>query len=192
MQPADSEPTTGLILYPGANCDIRGYAPLLREIAARGVFVVAVSMPYDFAIFAPNRADDVRKAFPKISQWVLAGHSMGGAMAARYAFFHQKDLAGLILLDSYPPGSNSLADTALPVWHIHRATLDGKMPRKFSEMRHLFPDNSKWIPIPGGQHMYFGSFNGGAYQEEWPPGIDRARQQAIATKALLDALTEML
>ena len=36
MRPGASTPTAGLILYPGANCDIRGYAPLLREIAAAG------------------------------------------------------------------------------------------------------------------------------------------------------------
>ena len=34
MRPGASTPTTGFILYPGANCDIRGYAPVLREIAA--------------------------------------------------------------------------------------------------------------------------------------------------------------
>ena len=192
MRPAASETTAGLILYPGANCDIRGYAPVLREVAAQGTLVVVMSMPFDFSIFAPDRADDVRTAFPQIKQWVIAGHSMGGVMAARYAFHHPDDIAGLILWDSYPAGSNSLAESTLPVWHIHRATPDGMASQKFQDMRHLFPDDSKWIPIPGGQHMYFGSFDGGGYQEEWAAGIDRAEQQTIVTATMLEGMARML
>ncbi len=191
MRPGASEPAVGLIVYPGAHCDIRGYAPVLREIAARGYLVVGVSMPFDFSIFAPNRADEVRDAFPQIRQWVIAGHSMGGAMASRYAFGHQQDLAGLILWDSYPPGSNSLADSRLPIVHIHRATLDGEPPQKFIEQRHLFPPASRWVPISGGNHMYFGSFIGGAYEEEWEAVIEREQQQAISLAATLDALASM-
>ncbi len=191
LRPGTSTPTVGLILYPGANCDIRGYAPVLRKIAAQGYLVVTVSMPFDFAIFAPDRADEVIAAFPDISQWVVVGHSMGGAMAARYAFNHQDELAGLIVWDSYPPGSNSLADSELPVLHIHRATPAGQPPQKFQDMRGLFPDDSRWVAIPGGQHMYFGSFIGGGYQEEWPAGIARDAQHAIVINAMLDGLATM-
>lgn len=191
MRPADAEPTAGLIVYPGANCDIRGYAPVLREVAAQGYLVVAVSMPFDFSIFAPNSANDVRDAFPEIRQWVIAGHSMGGAMAARYAFDHQDDLAGLILWDSYPPKTNSLADSRLPIVHIHRATMDGRPSPKFEVQRHLFPDSSVWVPIPGGNHMYFGSFDGGGYEEEWDAVIPRERQQAVVIAATLGALARM-
>lgn len=191
MRPGASEPTTGLIVYPGAHCDVRGYAPVLRQIAARGYLVVGVSMPFDFSIFAPNSADDVREAFPEIRQWVIAGHSMGGAMASRYAFGHQQDLAGLILWDSYPPESNSLADSRLPIVHIHRATLDGEPPQKFIEQKYLFPAASRWVPVSGGNHMYFGSFIGGAYEEEWDAVIEREEQQAISIAATLDALASM-
>lgn len=191
MRPAGVEPAVGLILYPGANCDIRGYAQVLREVAAQGYLVVAVSMPFDFSIFAPNSADDVREAFPEIRQWVIAGHSMGGAMAARYAFDHQDVLAGLILWDSYPPEANSLADSRLPVVHIHRATLDGRPSQKFEQQRHLFPDSSLWVPIPGGNHMYFGSFEGGGYQEEWDAVIPRDAQQGIVSAATLEGLARM-
>jgi len=191
MRPADAEPAAGLIVYPGANCDIRGYAPVLREVAAQGYLVVAVSMPFDFSIFAPNSANDVRDAFPEIRQWVIAGHSMGGAMAARYAFEHQDDLAGLILWDSYPPETNSLSDSRLPIVHIHRATMDRRPSAKFEAQRHLFPDSSVWVPIPGGNHMYFGSFDGGGYEEEWDAVIPRERQQAVVIAATLGALARM-
>lgn len=192
MRPASSEPTTGIILYPGANCDIRGYAPVLRRIAAAGYLVVAVSMPFDFAIFAPDRATEVRQDYPGISAWIIVGHSMGGAMAGRYAYHHQDDLAGVVLWDAYPPQGNSLADTRLPVMHIHRGTLNGEPPLKFQETRNLFPDSSKWVPIPGGLHMYFGSFDGGAYEEQWQAGIARERQQEIIVAATLEWLQDTL
>jgi len=192
MRPAVPAPVGGLILYPGANCDIRGYAPVLSEIAAGGYLAVAVSMPFDFAIFAPDRADAVRAAFPEIEHWVIAGHSMGGAMAGRYAFNHQDDLAGLIVWDSYPPEANDLSNSRLPVLHIHRATLGGAPPEKFTAKRHLFPEASEWVPIPGGVHMYFGSFDGGGYEEEWEALISRDEQLEAVSAATLAGLQEMI
>jgi len=191
MRPSGAGPRAGLIVYPGANCDIRGYAPVLREVAAQGYLVIAVSMPFDFSIFAPDSADDVRAAFPEIEDWVLAGHSMGGAMAGYYAYHHQDDLAGLIFWDSYPPDSNSLADSKLPIMHIHRAALNGTAPQKFLDKKGLFPADSTWVPVPGGMHMYFGSFIGGGYVEEQEPGIEHDAQIAIVTRATLDALDSM-
>jgi pimeloyl-ACP methyl ester carboxylesterase len=191
MRPSGAAPRAGLIFYPGAYCDIRGYAPILREVAAQGYLVIAVSMPFDFSIFAPNSADEVRAAFPEIEDWVLAGHSMGGASAARYAYYHQDDVAGLILWDSNPSPYNSLADSKLPVMHIHRATLDGTAPQRFLDEKGLFPADSKWVPVPGGMHLYYGSFIGGGYVEQQEPGIEREAQIEIATNATLDALKFM-
>ncbi len=191
MRPVTATPTAGLILYPGANCDIRGYAPVLRKIAAMGYLVVAIEMPFDLAIFAPNRADDVRAAFPQVREWVVAGHSLGGVVAGRYAFQHQDDLAGLILWDAYPAESNSLSGSSLPVMHIHRATTGGSPPPTFADKRHLFPSDARWVPVPGGIHMYFGSFDGGGYEEEWEPVISRDTQQEIVVAAMLQGLAQM-
>ena len=165
MRPAAATPTMGLILYPGANCDIRGYAPVLRKIAAAGYLVVAIAVPFDLAIFAPTRADDVRAAFPQVREWVIAGHSLGGVVGSRYAFQHQDDLAGLILWDSYPATSNSLADSSLPVMHIHRATTDGTPSPMFLDKRHLFPTDAEWVPVPGGidgEDLWGGLSQGGS------------------------------
>ncbi len=188
MRPQNQTPTTGMIVYPGAYCDIRGYAPILKEVARAGYLVVGVSMPFYFSIFAPFSADDVREAFPDIERWVIAGHSMGGAMAGVYAADNQDNLAGLIFWDAYPPESSSLADSTLPITHVHRATLQGAPPQKFEDMRHLFPADSVWIPVPGGIHMYFGSFDGGAYEELWEPKISEQAQIDMITAATLQAL----
>jgi dienelactone hydrolase len=191
FRPAQAEPQFGVILYPGANCDVRGYAPLLRRIAAAGYLVVAVPMPLEFAVLAPNRALDVQAAYPAIGRWALIGHSLGGAMAATFIDGHRDAVAGLVIWDSYPPEANSLADWKHPVWHIHRATVDGGLPPGFEARRPLFPPDSHWVAVPGGIHMYFGSFEGGGFQETWEPSIPRSLQQDITVAATLEGLAAM-
>jgi len=186
MRPANASPKIGMIVYPGANCDIRGYAPVLREIAAAGYLVVAMSMPYDFAIFAPGSASEVPPQYPEIEKWVLTGHSMGGAMAGTFAANNADQLDGLIMWDSYP--ATALVESTLPVTHIHRATLGGEPPENFTANRPLFPADSNWVPIRGGIHMYFGSFDGGGYTELWEPKITAAEQHKIVIAATIAAL----
>lgn len=191
FRPGGSAPETGLIVYPGANCDVRGYAPAMREIAARGYLVVGVPMPLNLSIFAPDRADKVRAAYPEVQRWVIAGHSMGGAMAASYAFKRPEELAGLIIWDAHPAESNSLVNLRYPVWHIHRATADGAPPEKFAGFRNLFPADSVWAPLPGGNHMQFGDFIGGRYEEQWEPTLSLGEQQDLLVEATLAALAAM-
>jgi pimeloyl-ACP methyl ester carboxylesterase len=187
-RPVGTTPRTGVILYPGASCDVRGYAPVLRELAAQGYLVVNVHMPFDFSIFAPKRALEVRAAYPEIERWVLVGHSMGGAMAAQFVHDYPDVMQGLVMWDSYPPGTADLSGRDLPVWNIHRATPEGAAPESFEARRPLYPDDSRWVAIAGGNHMNFGSFIGGAYVEQWEATISRGDQQAQVLAATLDAV----
>lgn len=191
MKPRGRDPRVGVIVYPGANADVRGYATTLRGVAEAGYLVVGVPMPFDFAIFAGNRALAVRDDFPDVQRWVLIGHSMGGAMAARFVHEHPGFASGLILWDSYPPSNNSLAEAGIPVWNIHRAKPDGSPPQSFVAQRHLFPADSTWVGIPGGNHMQFGAYSSGRYVEEWQASIDGPTQWRLVTAATLDALASM-
>lgn len=191
MQPAKVTPTTGIVFYAGAYCDVRGYAPVLKEVAAAGYLIVAPTMPFDFSIFAPDIADEVRAAYPEIQHWVIAGHSMGGAMAGSYAFNNQDNLAGLIVFDSFPPAYNSLSDSELPILLFERARADGSQSQKFIDNANLYPENTPKVLIPGAQHMYYGSFDGGAYEEEWEPGIKRSVQQRIVIEAVIEGLDRL-
>lgn len=191
MTPNNTAPTIGIVFYAGAYCDVRGYTPVLKKVAAAGYLIVAPTMPFDFSIFAPDIADSVRAAYPEIKHWVIAGHSMGGAMAGRYAYANQDNLAGLVVFDSYPPKPNSLADSKLPILLFERARADGTQDQKFIDNAKLYPEKTPKILIPGGQHMYYGSFDGGSYVEAWEPGIKRSAQQQIVIEAMIKGLEEI-
>lgn len=191
FRPRAEPPRMGVIFYPGANCDVRGYAPVLRRLAAAGYFVVDVPMPLEFAFLAPNRALEVQADFPQLRRWAIIGHSLGGAMAAGFTYDHPDKVRGLVIWDSFPAPNKSLANYERPVWHIHRARPDGSPPASFAERRNLFPPASTWVAIPGGIHMYFGAFDGGGYVEDWEPSISRGEQHERAGAATLAALEAM-
>ena len=192
LRPVAGRERGGVILYPGAYVDIRGYVPTLKPIAAAGYRVVVVRMPFELAIFGIDRAADVIAANADVRRWVLVGHSVGGAMAAVFADRHRDALDGVIIWDSYPPSISSLADYTKPVWLMHRATPDGAPPPAFAAQRHLYPRDSRWAAIPGGIHMQFGSFAPGGYEEDWAPLISEAEQHRIVVQLMREALGQMI
>ncbi|MBN1259184.1 MAG: alpha/beta fold hydrolase [Anaerolineae bacterium] len=191
FRPVDFQPDIGLIFYPGGRVDPRSYAPAAQAIADEGYLVVIVPMPLNLAVLAADRAADVMAVYPEISLWALGGHSLGGAMAARYADMHPDDVAGLVLWASYPAESNDLSDDGLRVASIYGA-LDGLATLdKIAASRALLPVNTVWVEIPGGNHAQFGWY--GSQGGDNPARIDRASQQqqiVEATTALLAVLPE--
>jgi hypothetical protein len=97
FQPAHKAPTTGLIFYPGGHVDPRAYAPPAQKIAENGYLVVIVPMPLNLAVFGAGKAEAVISAYPEIQNWVIAGHSLGGSMAASYADNNPDSVAGIVL-----------------------------------------------------------------------------------------------
>lgn len=191
FKPLKAPERLGLILYPGAYLDIRGYAPVLKRIAAKGYRIVVVSMPFDLAILGFNLALDVKAANPDLKHWAIAGHSIGGAAGGVFAYQHPDAIDGVIFWDSFPPGITSLAEFKKPVWHIHRATPDGKPPESFVKQRATFPTSSHWVPVPGGIHMNFGAFSGGGYKEDWAPSISQEQQHDWVVDGTLQALADI-
>jgi pimeloyl-ACP methyl ester carboxylesterase len=193
--PRGAAPGAGLLLIPGAFCDPKGYAPVLRRIAEAGFLVVVVRQPLDLSelrtLVDPDWPIDVQKRFPQARRWVLVGHSIGATTAAQFAHDYPGAVDGLVLWDGLPPGGADLSQSRLPVWHIHRATPAGVAPEIFAARRARYPADSRWVPIAGGVHLYFGSFDGGIYREQWPASISRAEQQDQVVAATVAALREV-
>ena len=158
MEPETGVSKTALLFYPGGQVAPEGYAEPLRGVAEAGYLVVMVPMPLNLAVIAPNRADAVIESFPGVQNWVIAGHSLGGAMAARYVYTHPGKIAGLLLWDAYPPDTDDLSDGPLPIRQIHRVNDQGEVPEVYRETRHLLPEDMQVVTLTGANHMNYGRF----------------------------------
>jgi hypothetical protein len=188
FEPLAEPPTVGLILYPGARVEPQAYAPAARAIAEHGYLVVIVPMPLHLAVLAPNRAQQVIEANPGIVHWAVGGHSLGGAMAARFAL-HASGVQGLLLWAAYPASTDDLSARPLMVTSIY-ANNDGlATPEEVLSSASRLPPDAHWVKIEGGNHAGFGWYgpqpgDGTATA----PRLEQQRQIVEASLALLDQL----
>jgi hypothetical protein len=189
FRPVGGNPTVGLILYPGGRVDARAYAPTARALAQEGFLVVIVPMPLNLAIFGPDRAAEVMVAFPDIGRWAVGGHSLGGAMSARFAYQNSEAVEGLVLWAAYPASMDDLSGYSLRVTSIY-GTRDGLATEdKIAASRPLLPLDTSWVAIEGGNHAQFGWY--GPQSGDQAATISREEQQkqiVAATLALLSRL----
>jgi predicted esterase len=184
--PTQGTPDTGFIFYPGGRIDPRGYAPLMKAIAAEGYLVAVPEMPLNIAAFRPNVADEIMAYYPDISRWVIGGHSVGGTMAAQYTSAHGGSIDGLAIWASYPADNADLSSLDLPVVLIYGSRDPRVNDSSVAERRHLLPDDTGYIRIDGGDHHQFGSY--AIDPKDHHATIDRASQQQQIIRATLSLL----
>ena len=185
--PADATPTTGLIIYPGGKVPPEAYGPTAQAVAAEGYLTVITPMPFNLAVLDVDAADRVRAAHPEIDSWVIAGHSLGGSMAAQHVAGHPETFDGLAFWASYAATDLSALDLAAVSIY---GTLDAGAARMSGpEAQAALPDDAVFVPIEGGNHEQMGWYTG---QPNDPPAtISREDQQAElieATVALLEGV----
>ncbi len=189
FRPAGQEPFVGLIFYPGGRVDPRAYAPTMRALAAEGYLTVIVPMPLNLAVLGAERAGEVMDTFPGVERWAVGGHSLGAAMAARYAYRHPDRVSGLVLWAGYPARSNNLSRAAFPVVSIY-GTRDGlATPDQIEAARSLLPPGARYVAIEGGNHAQFGYYGAQAGDNE--AAISRPEQQALIRAATLELLGQL-
>ncbi len=147
---------SGIIIYPGAFADAKGYVGRYAELAQKGIAVFVIKSPLNFALLDVNRAERIIRENPSITRWYVAGHSLGGVAACDFAKSHQQQLSGLILLASYCNGSAT--NLTIPVLSIS-GTRDGlATAQKIAESKKNLPSNTQYVVIDGANHTQFGSF----------------------------------
>jgi pimeloyl-ACP methyl ester carboxylesterase len=190
FQPVEVRPSTGYIFYPGAGVDFRAYAPVLRQVAARGYFVALIRAPLNLALFDINAADEVISHYPEIGQWAIGGHSLGGVAAATYAAEHQDVIRALVLWASYP-ADDRLKDSDILILSIHGSNDGLATDEQITDSKALLPAHAQFLSIEGGNHSQFGSYG-------FQNGDNRAsisaegqwERTAEATVQLLDSLSQ--
>lgn len=185
--PENTTATTGLIIYPGAKVEPEAYAPLANKIAQAGYEVIITPMPLNFAIFDANAADEVISKFPNIKNWAIAGHSLGGVMAAKYASEHD-NIDGVIFYASYPQG-DELKNSDLEVTSVYGSDDGVANLEKIIGSKDLLPTSTTFVEITGGNHAQFGSY--GEQSGDNPAEISADEQIEKAANASIELLDKI-
>lgn len=184
--PTAAQPTTGLIFYPGGKVDARAYAPQMRAIATSGYLAVITPMPLNLAIFGVNKAAEVEQAFPNIQHWAVAGHSLGGSMAAQF-LSGNTTTEGLALWASY--SAVDLSQASIEAVTIY-GTNDGVAKQQsILDSANKLPTDAVFIPIEGGNHGGFGWY--GLQPGDNEATITRDEQTAQTVTATVDMLASL-
>jgi pimeloyl-ACP methyl ester carboxylesterase len=182
----------GLIFFTGGGVHADAYVPLLRPLAAAGFRVEIIRLPWRLAPLEQHKTAAIERAVRVIQRgdsgirWVIAGHSLGGALAARLAAVAPPTVAAMVLIGTTHPKERNLSGLAIPVTKIY-GTLDGVAPPEAVEAnRRLLPGDTRWVVIDGGNHSQFGYY--GSQLFDGTPTISRERQQDVTRAVLADAL----
>lgn len=173
-------PEYGFIFYPGGKVEYTAYAPLMKALAKEGVLCVITEMPMNLAVLDIDAADGITERYPDIKSWYIGGHSLGGSMAATYAFDNADKFDGLVLLASY--STADLTQTDLSVISVYGSN-DGVLNmEKYEEYKINLPKNTVETVIDGGCHAYFGSY--GVQEGDGIPTITAEEQLNLTLDAL--------
>ncbi len=170
----------GFIFYPGGKVEYTAYIPLMQACADRGILCVLVKMPFNLAVLDKNAADGITEDYPDIESWYIGGHSLGGAMAASYAYQHSDEFDGVILLGAY--SSKDLGDINISVLSIFGSEDEVLNKEKYDKNKDNLPTDFTEHVIEGGCHAYFGMY--GTQKGDGTPTITN-REQIIITATLI-------
>lgn len=179
---------TGVIIYPGARIDVKAYAPLANRLAQNGYKVFAVDMPFNMAIFSSHKADKVIEENKDIENWVIVGHSLGGAMATNAISTNNK-IKGIVYLASYPSG-DKIKDSGAKVLSIW-GSKDGVI--NFDNMikaKEDLPKDTQYVEIEGGNHSAFGDY--GLQKGDTKSIIPENKQLDITVESICNFISDKI
>jgi hypothetical protein len=168
LKPANAEPTAGVVFYPGALVHPDAYVASLAPLVAAGnVTVVTPRMPLHLAIVDygaartplwEDRATAAMDRQSSVDRWYVGGHSLGGAIACRYAETNAGDVSGLILYGAYCDRSISGTDLAV----LSVTGRGDTVLNRDADDRNLdnLPEDATVVELPGLNHTQFGSYTG--------------------------------
>lgn len=179
-----------VIVYPGGLVRPQAYEWLARALAVRGYQSVIPEFSFDLAVTDTDRAAGLIERYGQGKRVVLAGHSLGGAMAAQYLAdalrAGRQPVAGLILMAAYPPEGADLTTATLKAVSL-RAERDGVAdPAKVADGLARLPRGTALVQIDGAVHSFFGRY--GPQAGDGVPLVSRQAAEAQVLTAVEDFL----
>lgn len=176
-----------VVFYPGALVDPDAYSIWAKKLANAGYTVKIAHFPLDMAVLKAKAADSMTG---KKEKFVIGGHSMGGAMAARYASQStKKKLKGIFFLAAYADQKGRLDDKTFPALSI-TASQDGVLNWKnYQKGKKYLPKSTTFVSIKGGNHAGFGSY--GDQRGDKKASISNQKQQRLIAQALIKWLRKI-
>ncbi|MFC7132961.1 MULTISPECIES: alpha/beta hydrolase [Salinibaculum] len=174
LEPASVKSATGIVFYPGARVHPDAYlatlAPLAREA---NVTVVVPKMPLNLAVFGQGTASRY-VTDSDVDTWYVGGHSLGGAMACRYAHANPDTVEGLVLFGSYC--DRDISGTDLAVLSV-TGSADTVLNRdRYEEGLGYLPADATVREFPI-NHTQFGSYSGQPGDSPSAVSYDAAHEQ---------------
>lgn len=187
---------TALIFLPGALIEPTAYAPLARDLARAGVTVYIVKPPW-LGMPLPQqearlveRVEEMMAHDTAVENWILSGHSRGGASAGRIILMSSDQFDGLILVGTSHPkeAAYDLSQIELPVIKIY-ASEDGLASVAEVEQNKIYlPAATEYFLIEGGNHAQFGWY--GLQLGDQKATLERETQQAMLLRAILNFIQD--
>lgn len=184
VAPVDGNADTLLILYGGGLVRPHAYTWLGAALAPIGVRTLIPAMPLDLAVLGRDRAGALVEAHRDGERRVVvAGHSLGGSMAADWSARNPGAADALVLMAAYPPGGTDLSGRADLPTLVLRAENDGVVSRSELEAGlSRLPARTGVEVIDGAVHAFFGRY--GTQRGDGLPMIPRERAEGEIAGAL--------
>lgn len=174
-----------VIFFPGAKVEYTAYLPMCVKLAEQGIDCFLVEMPFHLAIFGMNKADKIMSEYP-YENWYLAGHSLGGAMAANYVAENTEEFAGLIMLVAYP--TKALVSENLKVLSVYGNKDMVLNKEKMDAGAEFVPEHYTEIRLGGANHAGFGNY--GPQEGDGEATMEREKQQEMTVQYIMEMIQQ--
>ncbi len=165
LEPAEHATEAGLVFYPGGLVHPDAYVGSLATVSREAnVTVVIPEMPFNLAVvdyglgqsgLRSHAGDTVMEEHSEIDEWYVGGHSLGGAMACRYAE-GGADVEGLVLYGAYC--DVDISDHDLAVLSVAGGADTVLNWDAYEKNRENLPDTAREEVLDGLNHTQFGSY----------------------------------
>jgi len=186
IRPESDDGDVLLVFYSGGLVRPQAYEWIGRALAEHGVHTVIPEFAGDLAVTNKDRAGPLIQRYAAGRPVVLAGHSLGGVMAADFVSRHADQVAGLVLMAAYPADNVDLSATAFAALSL-LAENDGNADAGLirASLPRLGP-GSRLAVIPGAVHSFFGRY--GPQDGDGTPTVSRAEAEKAIVAEVVDHL----